>query len=33
MAGARHDSPRPGEGEGGHIGSAQLAGHPVSLER
>lgn len=33
MAGARHDSPRPREGEGWHIGSAQLACHPVGLER
>lgn len=33
MAGARHDSPRPREGDGWHIGSAQLACHPVGLER
>lgn len=33
MAGARHDSPRPREGEGWHIGSALLACHPVGLER
>lgn len=33
MAGARHDSPRPREGAGWHIGIAQLACHPVGLER
>lgn len=33
MAGTRHDSPRPREGAGWHIGIAQLACHPVGLER